>query len=123
MLEMTTLQFFSEKLPIIVPLLMWLVGAVLSLNNLKRHPKLAAFSLAGCIILLISTVFPLVQSYLNVSMRESSRGIDELQQWGRIMLLIQIVLNVTGFALLLMAFLAYRRGTGGSVDVTDTAAR
>jgi hypothetical protein len=45
-----------------------------------------------------------------------------LRQWGRNLLLIQIVLNVTGFALLLMAYVAYRRGSGSPFDVMDTAA-
>jgi hypothetical protein len=112
-----------DKLLMIVPvLLVWLVGAVLSLYNLKRHPKPAAFALSGCLILLISAAFPLVQSYLKMSMQESGEGIDELREWSRILFLIQIVLNVSGFGLLFIAFLAYRRESANSVDVMDTAA-
>lgn len=112
---MTTLQYVTPQLPYITPmLLVYLVGMVLSLLQLKRIAKPAAFALVGCgMLFLITAVFPFVQGYIFVSRYDRGWTEQEIGQWLRVVGIVRTLLHLTAFSLLLVAIFAGRRATAG----------
>jgi hypothetical protein len=91
-------------------LLVYLVGLVLSLVQLKRLGKLAVFALVGCgMLFLITSVFPFVQGYIAVS----ERKLSEIALWMKVVGFFRVLLRVTAFSLLLAAVFASRRAAEG----------
>jgi hypothetical protein len=107
----STLEYVTPQPPSIAPmLLVYLVGAVLSLVQLKRLGKPAAFALVGCgMLFLITSVFPFVQGYIAVS----QWTLTETRLWMGAVGIIRMLLHVTAFSLLLAAIFAGRRAPAG----------
>jgi hypothetical protein len=101
------LNYVVPQLPYIIPmLLVYLVGVVLSLLQLKRLGTPAMFALLGCGILFVSTaVFPFVQGYVASQLFRLS----EMGLWIGVIGLVRMVFQVIGFSLILAAVFAGRR--------------
>jgi hypothetical protein len=104
---MTMLEYVIPQLPYIVPMpLVYLVGVVLSLLQLKRLGTPAMFALLGCGILFVSTaVFPFVQGYVASQLFRLS----EMGLWIGVIGLVRVLLQATGFSLVLAAVFTGRK--------------
>jgi xanthosine utilization system XapX-like protein len=120
---LTTLEYVLTQLPYVAPmLLVYLVGVVLSLVQLKRITKPAAFALVGCgMLFLITTASPFVQGYIFASRYDRQWSDQEIGLWMGVVAIIRTLLHVTAFSLLLAAIFAGRSATakprnGGDAD-------
>jgi hypothetical protein len=106
-----TLEYVTPQLPTIAPLLLvYLVGVVLSLVQLKRLAMPAAFALVGCgMRFVITLVFPFVQGYIAVA----HSPVPERALWMSVVGIIRVLLQVTEFSLVLTAVFAGRRVPAG----------
>jgi hypothetical protein len=104
-------SFVTRQLPYIGPMLVvYLVGIVLSLVNLKRFAKPAALTLAGCgLLFLVTLAFPFVQGYLFELRNERGGGFEQYERQMLIVGIASTLLRVVAFSLLLTAVFSGRR--------------
>jgi hypothetical protein len=107
-------------------LLVYLVGVVLSLVQLKRLAKPAAFALVGCgMLFLITAVFPFVQGYVFVSRFDRMWTDREVSLYMGVVGIVRTLLHLTAFSLILAAIFTGRRvpvGSGYGADAVPEAA-
>ncbi len=107
----TTLEYVLPQFPLIIPkLLLFLVGAMCSLAQLKRVGTPVRLALVGCVTVSVVTfVFPFVQGYLVTQQVRAA----ELSTLMGIAGIIRVALEVIGLSLILSAVFAGRDAPAG----------
>jgi hypothetical protein len=115
---MEMLSYVMQQLPVIIPmLLVYLVGAGISMTRLEQLGKPAALALAGCWLLAaITLLFPFLQGFIIVNRQG---GIAPFGLWLRAIGVVRSLLYAMGFALVLAAVFADRRTPASAQKVPD----
>jgi hypothetical protein len=112
---MRALEYVLPQLPSIVPMLVvFLVGAVLALVELKPLGTPAALCLSGCVVLfLVTLVFPFVQGYVVTQ----DVGVSAIGAWMTMIGFVRSAINVAGLSLILAAVFVGRKAPTPLDDV------
>ncbi|QEG29287.1 hypothetical protein GobsT_40820 [Gemmata obscuriglobus] len=109
---MTMLEYVLQQLPYHAPLLaVYLIGFIISLVQLGRHPRPSVIVLVACGLLFLASVLALLaHGYLFSSVKDQNLGFEAFRRWQVVVAAVVSLLHVTGLSLLLVAAFVGRKG-------------